>query len=972
MNRKYIVTCCFCLVAFLLRITGTSAQEQKDSIVKVPFRNVSAQLPNDSLVKVAFRTVAREDLLGGVSTVNISALLKKSYSTRSLDNLQSFVGGYNGNIWGQAPLILIDGVPRNAADVKLVEVQSITILKGANAVMLYGSTAAKGAVLITTNRGSIKPLSINVRANTGIFVPKAYPKYLNGADYMTLYNEALTNDGIATSGAGFSQEQINNTRAGTNPYRYPDVDFFSNDYLKNAYSKSDLTTEVSGGNEFARYYTNIGLSYNNSLIKYGEQKKNSDFGFNIRGNVDMNITKWLTASADAVAISSNNYAGRGDFWGASSTIAPTFNRFSPLIPIDRLDPGNPALQTFVKNSNHVIDGKFLLGGQSTNPTNVFSDMLAAGYVRTKTSTFLYNLGVKADLASLVKGLSFTTATSMDYASLYSEAYNLPYATYRPTWSTVNGQDVITALEKFGEDKNSTNEYVGRSTYTQTMSLRSQFDYARVFGNDHSVTATVLGWWYKTQFSSDIDNQGGSDYQPVLNTNLGFQAGYNFKRKYYVDFTSALVHSAKLPPGKRNALSPSVSLGWRISNESFFKDNISFVDDLKFNASYSSINQDIDVTGYRANNVNEPVDYYLYQGYYSNTAALGGYYQWRDGVAGGRTTLSGQSENPDLTFIKRNELRVGLDASFFKNLLTLDLNYFSQNTNGLLARGVTIYPSYFSGSGDFRPWLNFNKDKRSGLDFSLNLNKHIGELQYSLGISGMFYDSKAVKRDEIADQAYLARAGRALDAYYGYVSEGFFQSQADIDAHAKQTFGVVKPGDLKYKDLNGDGLIDGRDQQDLGHTGWAASPFTYGLNLTLKYKNFTFFALGSGSRGAVGFKNSSYYWVSGTGKYSEAVLDRWTEATKMSATYPRLTTNSNNNFRNSTFWLYKTNRFDLNRVQLSYDFDHKFLKDSFVHGLSLYVQGDNLLVISNERKLMETNIGTAPQTRFFNLGARASF
>ena len=955
MNIKYINAYCFALVICFLSIKGANAQEKKDS-----------------LVNVAFDRVSPRNLLGGVSVVDVSDILNKSYGTNSLDNLQSFVGGYTGNVWGQAPLILVDGIPRRSADVRLVEVESITVLKAASAVVLYGSRGAKGVILITTKRGSESPLTIKVRANTGVFVPKNYPSYLKAADYMGLYNEALTNDGIATSGAGYTQQEIENTRSGVNPYRYPDVDFFSSDYVRKAYTRSDVTTEVSGGNNFARYYTNIGLSYNNSLVKYGEQNNNSDLAFNVRGNVDMNITKWLTASADAVAITTNNYAGRGNFWGSSATIAPNFNRFSPLIPIDMLDPTNASLQTIVKNSNHIIDGKFLLGGQSTNPTNVFSDMLAAGYIRTKSSTFLYNLNLKADLGSIVEGLSFKTGTSMDYSSIYSEAYLLPYATYRPTWSTVNGKDVITALEKFGEDKNSTNEFVGRSTYTQTMSFKSQFSYDRTFANDHNVTANVLGWWYKTQFSSDIDNEGGSDYQPVLNTNLGFQAAYNFRSKYYLDFSAALVHSAKLPPGKRNGLSPAVTIGWRISNENFIKDNLPFVNNLKLSASYASIKQDLDITGYRANNVNEPADYYLYQGYYSNNATLGGYYQWRDNVAGGRTTLSGQADNPDLTFVKRNEFRLSLEGAIFKNLLTFDFNYFNQKTDGLLARGLTLYPSYFSGSGDFRPWINFNQDKRNGLDFSLNLNRQIGQVFYSLGVSGMFYNSQAVQRDEIIDQPYLARAGRPLDAYYGYVSEGLFQNQAEIDAHAKQTFGTVKPGDIKYRDLNSDGLIDSRDQQDLGHTGFAASPFSYGVNLTLKYKHFTLFALGSGIRGAVGFKNSSYYWVGGAGKYSDVVLDRWTEQTKATASYPRLTTNSNNNFRNSTFWMYKNNRFDLNRVQLTYDFNEKFFSDSFVHGLSLYVQGDNLLVVSGERELMETNIGTAPQTRFFNFGARVSF
>lgn len=954
MKKRNIMACWVLLASFLAGGSGIQAQEL-----------------NDSLVNVAFKTVKKDDLLGGVSTVNIAELLEKGYGTYSLDNLQSFIGGFSGAVWGQDPLILVDGIPRRATDVRLVEVESITVMKGGSAVILYGSSAAKGVILVNTKRGSDKPLSIDVRANTGLLVPKAYPNYLDAADYMRYYNEALTNDGISTSGAGYSQEQIDNTVAGLNPFRYPDIDFYSSEYLRKASSRSDITTEVSGGNENTRYYTNLGLAYNNGLVKYGEQKKNNDFSFNVRGNVDMKLTKWLTASTDAAVVIENSYAGRGGFWNAASTVAPNFNRFSPLIPIDMLDPNNSDLQTIVNNSNHVIDGKYLLGGQSTNTTNVFSDMLAAGYIKTRNRTFLYNLSAGADLSSVLKGLTFKATTSMDYTSIYSEAYQLPYATYRPTWTSVDGKDVITALEPFGADKNSTNEFVGRSTYTQTMSFRSQFNYDRSFAERHHVSASLLGWGYNTRFSSDVDNEGGSDYHPIRNANLGFQANYNFLQKYYADFSSALVHSAKLPPGKRSGLSTAFTLGWRISNEDFFKENLSFINNLKLTTSYSAIKQDLDVTGFRPNGT-EPTDYYLYQGYYSNTGALSGWYQWRDGTAGGNTTLSGRGANPDLTFIDRKEYRIGLDGGLFDNLITLDANYFRQNTEGLLGRGVTLFPSYFAGSGDFRPWINFNKERRSGLDFALNLNKKTSEVQYSLGVVGMFYSSKVLQREEVQAESYLNRTGRPLDASFGYISEGFFQDADEIANHATQTFGIVKPGDLKYKDVNGDGIIDNRDQVDLGQAGWSASPFTFGINVTVKWRNLTFFALGSGNTGAIGYKNSSYYWVGGAAKYSDVVLDRWTEATKNTATYPRLTTNSNNNFRNSTFWMYKTDRFNLNRVQITYDFDEAVLRNTFIRRLGVYVQGDNLLVVSKERKLMETNIGTAPQNRFFNLGVRTSF
>ena len=224
MKKNYIKS--YCLILAISCFSGWTAQAQnkKDSL----------QNNQDSLVHVAFKTVKKADLLGGVSSVDVPDLLKKSYGSYSLDNLQSLVGGYNGNIWGQSGLVLIDGVPRSASDVRLVEVESITVLKGASAVALYGSSAAKGVILITTKKGEIKPLNIGVRFNTGVNAAKSYPTYLNAAEYMTLYNEASRNDGIAEK---YSAEQIYNTAAGTNPFRYPDINYFSSDYLKKAYMK---------------------------------------------------------------------------------------------------------------------------------------------------------------------------------------------------------------------------------------------------------------------------------------------------------------------------------------------------------------------------------------------------------------------------------------------------------------------------------------------------------------------------------------------------------------------------------------------------------------------------------------------------------------------------------------------------------------------------------------------------------------
>lgn len=795
MNRKFIYIGCTVFAMSLLSMTGVQAQEES----------------KDSLVNVAFGKVAQEDLTHAISTVNTSELTKKTANNNSLVGLESFVGGYNGSsLWGQGPLVLVDGVPRSASSVKASEVESISMLKDAAAVVLYGSRAAKGVILITTKRGKDSPMHIDVRANVGVNVPKAYPKYLDADCYMTMYNEACRNDGIAER---YDAGTIYNTAMGTNPYRYPDIDFYSSDYLRKFYTNSDVTGEVYGGNEKTHYYLNFGMNYANSLLKYGESKKAYDMSFNVRGNVDMALASWLKATTNAAIIFDNSYQGRGDFWGAASTLRP--NWFAPLLPIDMMDPNVAYIQEYITNSNHLIDGKYLLGGTSADTTNPFSELLAAGYTKEKARRFMFDVAVMADLGGLLKGLSFKTAYSVDYTSYYSEAYAEKYAIYEPKWSNVNGKDMIIGLTKFNDDTKSTNEYVGKSTYDQTMTFSAQFDYNRTFKTFHNVSATLLGWGYQTQSSADEGHES-SDYHRTSNVNLGLRASYNYDHKYYADFSGALVHSAKLPEGNRNAFSPSVTLGWRLSKEKFME-SVGFVDDLKITASYAKLHQDLDIS-----------DYYMYKGYFSDK---GGWFQWYDGTVGGNTTGSKRGDNPNLDFITREEVRAGIDATLFNRLLRINANYFTQKTSGLLTQGAsTIYPSFFDLGTDlsFLPWINYNEDKRTGFDFSLSANKKIGDFDVTLGFNGMVFSSKASIRDEVANESYLLRQGRALDATYGYVCEGFFQDQADIEKHAKQTFGTVRPGDLKYKDINGDGVINSDDQIDLGAGGWSTSPFTFGL------------------------------------------------------------------------------------------------------------------------------------------------
>ena len=926
---------------------------------------IEDSLDNSKLVQVAYRQVAENDLMGGVSSVNVEDLMKKNYFTYSLDNMQAYTGGYNGNMWGMdGAMVLVDGVPRDANNVLPTEIQDISFLKSASAVALYGSRAAKGVIYITTKRGKAIGKQISVRANTGIYVPKSYPEYLGSAEYMTLYNEARANDGLAPS---FSDETIYNYASGNNPYRYPNVDFFSSDYLRKFYNKSDITAEITGGNDRAKFYTNIGFYYINSLLKFGEAKNNNINRLNVRENIDVKINEWISAKVDANATYYNDRNANGDYWGASAKLRPY--RVAPLIPTSYLEANDENSWTMINNSNNVIGGKYFLGGTQLDQTNPFADVYASGDSTYVSRQFQFDASIDMNLERLLKGLSFHTQFAIDYATTYSQVYNNSYAVYEPVWNNYSGVDLISSLNKYNNDKKDGIQYISGSYDKQTISFSGQFDYKPFLGNDHHFSAMIVAAGYQqleSQPNGSPSNVQNLQYyhRTASNVNLGLQADYNYRQKYYANFSGALVHSAKLPDNNRNAISPSLTLGWRISKENFLSGS-SVLDDLRLGVSASELNQDIDITGY-----------YLYNAVFQNDNTSG-WYSWDDGQ-GNWLTISRRGANNKLGFIKRKELSASVSASFWKKLLTADISVFKNRMDGLVTQATTIYPSYFNNQGypssNFIPYVNFNINDRSGIDFNINLNKEIGPINWTLGFSGIYYKSNIARMDETYADAYQYHTGHPIDGIWGLKSAGFFKDANDIANSPSQSFGQVQPGDIKYVDVNHDGVINSKDSVYLGPAGRYGSPMTFGVHLEVKWNNFTLFALGTGSYGAYGVKNNSYWWVQGDGKYSAVVRDAWTIATANTATYPRLTSlNSDNNFRTSDFWLYSTDRFDLSKVQLTYDFSKQLFKSSrYIHGFSVYINGASLATFAKERKILDMSVGSAPQTRNYNIGVKALF
>ena len=940
-------------------------------------------------VHVAFRDVDADHLLGGISYVDMEELSKKDYTQGSLEDMLGLVGGWNGNnLWGMdndrldngddnsnLPLVIIDGVKRPSNNVLPSEIEQITFLKGAQAVVLYGSKGAKGAILITTKRGKVDGLQITANANTGWHFVKELPEYLGSAEYMTLYNEARKNDGLDPA---YTQQDIYNHASGINPYRYPNVNYFSDEYIRKSYNRSEGTIEIQGGGTRAHFYTNINYYRAEDLINFGNAKDNYTDRFSVRGNVDLLVNKVIRGWANVSATFYNENKNKGDFWSEATTMRPNYpENAAPLIPIDMVDPNaSKALATLGKSLN-LLDGQWFPGGSTGTTKNVIANCYFGGKTTLVRRQFQFDAGIIYDMDQFVKGLSFKTLFSIDYAAGYSLSYDNEYAVFVPKWSNYNAKDQIVSITQQGNERVTGHMSMSGTKYAQTITWNGHFDYDHTFANKHHVTGMLLANMYTTTRSGE--------YHRYANANLGLQAGYDYMGRYFADISLAGVHSARLPEGNREALSHSFTFGWNIAKEKFMKGT--GIDDLMISASFSNLNEDIDV--YLGNKY-----YYIYDASWSSGA---GSFSWNEGSSANRTYSTGGS-NPSLDFIHRKEFALSLRGSFFNKLLTAELTYFNTNMTGYIIDNPSFFPSHLSDNlaGTFKPAINNNESNRKGLDFSIKAQKKFGDVHAELGLVGTYLTTKWKTYDETVDPTTAWRnsagqhmhEGYALDVLEGLKCQGFYTAD-DFDittaADGKTTYtlkaglpkvsytGDLQPGDLKYEDVNGDGKIDNKDKVELGKSGTYGAPWTIGLNLTLKYKNWTLFILGNGQFGAKGMMNSTYYNMQETDKYSVNVRDRWTPETAETATHPRLTTKrTTNNTQASTFWLYSTDRFNLRKVQLTYDFPKEMFEGKIVKALSIYVNGNDLLTFSKHRKMMETSVGYPPQTRFYNLGVKATF
>ena len=918
----------------------------------------------EELVNLPFRKAGKDQIVSAVSKLDVSKIREYDHNVWINDATTGRVVGLMGanNIRGIGvgidvasetgtgtqsgnTLFIVDGLPRDISTLRMSEVESITVLKDVNAAVLYGTQAINGVIMITTKRGYEGKSQANVNFNYGLRSPIEIPSYMGSADYMTWYNQARVNDGLSPL---YSDAEIENYRKG-NPYRYPSTEFYSDQWLRKFKNYYDVNAEFSGGNKSVKYYVNAGFNSQGSLIDFGQWKSARNNTINVRTNIDLKINDWIDTEVDATALFRDNKTGRGNYWNAAYTTRP--NLYAPLLPINLIDSESSVLLAR-KND---VNGEFIFGGTSSYTSSAFSNGYAGGLFNGIGRRYTFNDRLNFDLDAITEGLSLHTNMSFDYGIFYNETVYNSVSVYQPTWA--ENEDKITAITQIGSDSRPGTKTVANPYYQRRMGFSSTLSYDRTFNDVHHVTANVLAFTnqYKWRASSDNTSETTGDeeqFQGLKQAHLGFQASYAFDKRYVIDFSGNYANSVKLAPGHNREFSPTVGVAWIISNEEFLKGS-PVVDFLKLHASGGILKGDIGIDGF-----------FLYDAIYGSS----GTFYWNDSGRSQSGRIASRGGNENLQLERRNEITGGIEGMLFGNTLGFEVNAFYEKYSGQVVRANTLWPGFYSA---YTPYENYNVDSYRGIEAGLSINKQWGDFSLFAAANILYVMSNMDVRSEIHDEDYLYRVGHPVDGTWALEALGLFKSEEEIASSPTQTFGNVRPGDIKYKDQNGDGKIDDNDQVFVRK--WNP-PFSGGVQLKLGYKGLTLYAIGNAYWGKdyATFIENNYYWVDATDPYPTHVKDSWTPQNP-NAKWPALTTASaDNNNRRSTFWMYDNSFFQLRKVQLSYSLPTRLCNKMLMSGLELFVDSSMPIQVAPNRVYRQTTVNGEPSYRTYSAGLRASF
>lgn len=819
-----------------------------------------------------------------------------------------------------APLTLVDGVPRSFANVDPEDIESFSILKDASATAVYGVRGANGVIIINTKSGLKGRPKFTVRYTEGITTPTKITDFVDGATYMEMSNEASTTRG---GGTLYSREVIEKTRTHADPYLYPNVDWMD-EILRDYSHNRSANVNVSGGSDKAVYY--IGLAYYDEDGMYKDTKL-ADYNSNTyyrRYNVTTNLTLNPFRTTE-IKLGIQGYLANANYPASSQATIFESAYFTQPTYIAPMYP----------------DGK--LGAFSGGGLNPVAELGATGYANQWRSQVYSNLRVTQQLC---KGLSITGMFSFDTYNYTSNRFTKSPNTYHTTGRDANGNLIYEQTRQGTENL----AYSLSAKGDRTIYLEAALNYKNTFGR-HDVSGMLL-------FNqSDEINTKATNVEEALPYRFRGLAGrftYGFDDRYFAEFNFGYNGSENFAPKNRYGFFPSMGLGWVISNESFFEPLTGVIQYLKVRGTWGQVGNS-QISGRR----------FAYLATVTDSSSTS--YTFGKNMDQNFGTTAINEYAVDVTWEVADKTDIGVDMRLLNNKLNFQFDYFKESREGIYLRRSSI-PAYVGMINN--PYGNIGRVENKGVEFSINYANSWGDWSLSLMGNYSFNRNKVLEDDSTAAYPWQSTIGNKVGQRFGLVALGLFESYEEIAASPMQT-GDTRPGDIKYKDVNGDGKIDEYDKVPIG---WGSVPeIMYGFGFSIGWKNLSLTAMFQGAahvdamlsgEGVLPFSQGS-----SRGNLLSNITDRWTEQNpSQDVFYPRLSIgNINMNYETSTWWLKNTDYLRLKNIELSYRLPDRWMKRIHLDNARVFIQGVNLLTFSSF-KIWDVELGDGRGARYPNIAS----
>ena len=833
----------------------------------------------------------------------------------------------NGN---NGILLVVDGLERdnNWQALKYItpeEVESVSVLRDAAALALYGYRGVNGVVNIVTKRGKYDTREINFSYDHAFNYMTRKPELADSYTYASALNEALTNDGKQVR---YSQNELNAFKNGTSPYLYPNVNWWE-EVFRDRGASDIATLSFRGGSTKMRYYTMMNLQNNRGFIKnfdtnadYSTQEKYSKANF--RTNLDIDLSPKTKMQANIMGIL-NEFSRPG--MGSDNLISKLYQLPSAAFPI-RTESG-------------------LWGGNTTWGENWNPVALTEGraYSKGHTRGLYADMSLRQDLSSLTKGLGASVRIGYDNLASYWENHTKGYKYgMASVASWENGLPIAGEEITGGKDTEMSGDSKLDWQY-RAFNFQMNVDWQRQFGV-HSLYSMLL-YTYKYDNAKGINNT-------FYRQNAGWYTHYGFKNRYFADFTLMASASNLLAPDHRWNVSPTVGLAWLISNEKFMQSQ-NVVDFLKLRASFGMLNTD-NIPG---------------NGYWNETVGGGNGYPINKNFGGDGGWHEGRLASVNGTTEKAYKYNAGVDATLFKGL-TLTVDGFYERRSDIWVSSDGQNSAVLGGSGSY---VNAGIVDSWGTEIGANYYKKMGNVELNLGGTFTYNRSKIIEMlEEPAAYDYTRSTGNPVGQIFGLQAIGYFVDQADIDNSLPQQFGPVKAGDIKYKDMNGDKVINSDDRVAMGYNSTCPEIY-YSFSLGLEWKGLGFSAQFQGVGNYTAILSGTYYrpLVDNTTISNYVYRNRWTPETP-NARFPRLTTETvDNNLQTSSLWLADRSFLKLRNCEVYYKLPSSWLNRFWVKNAKVYVRGVDLLCFDSIDQLdPEAMNNSYPATRSIHVGLSVGF